>query len=33
MLARAAGNQLGTNLVLKSGSSVARARITLAQFS
>lgn len=33
LLARAPGNQLGANLVLRSGTSVARARITLAQFS
>jgi hypothetical protein len=33
LLARAAGNQLGANLVLRSGTSVARARITLVQFS
>jgi hypothetical protein len=32
MLLRAVGNQLGANLVLRFGSSVARARITLAQF-
>jgi hypothetical protein len=33
MLLRAPGNQLGANLVLRAGSSVSRARITLAQFS
>jgi hypothetical protein len=33
MLVRAAGNQLAVNLTLKSGSDVARARITLVQFS
>jgi hypothetical protein len=33
LLARAAGNQLAANLVLKVGASVAKARITLTQFS
>jgi hypothetical protein len=33
LLRRASGNQLGVSLVLKSGTSVARARITLVQFS
>lgn len=33
LLAQAIGNQLGASLTLKFGSSVARARITLAQFS
>jgi hypothetical protein len=33
LLSHAPGNQLGANLVLRYGSSVARARITLVQFS
>ena len=33
LLAHVPGNQLGANLTLRFGSSVARARITLAQFS
>ena len=33
LLDRASGNQLGASLVLKCGSTVARARITLVQFS
>ena len=32
MLTRAAGNQLAANLTLRSGSHVARARISLVQF-